>query len=98
MNQNKKARKDLCDNNLQSYLLSSSLHLSNSLLVVKACPSFNNADSTKTNTPTNRVIINYQHIYIYIGIILNYRVLVQAIVYLGWAQWCLSPIFSTYKF
>ncbi|KAL5236361.1 hypothetical protein ACI65C_003771 [Semiaphis heraclei] len=53
MNQNKKARKDLCDNNLQSYLLSSSLHLSNPLLVIKACPSFNNADLTNTDTSTN---------------------------------------------
>jgi len=64
MNQNKKARKDFCDKNLQSYLLSSSLHLSNPLLAIKACPSFNNADLTKKNTPTNKVIINYQHIYI----------------------------------
>jgi len=63
---NIKARKDLHDNNLQNYLLSSSLHLSNSLLVRKACPSFNNADLTKTNTPTNNVIINDQHIYKYI--------------------------------
>jgi len=59
-----KARKDLYDKNLQNYLLSSSLHLSNSLFVKTAHSSYDKADSAKTDTTTNNVTINYQHIHI----------------------------------
>lgn len=49
-------RINLNDDNLQNYLLSSSsLHLSNSLLVRKACPSYNNTEFTTTDTSTKNV-------------------------------------------
>jgi len=70
---NTKARKDLCDGNVQNYLLSSSLHLSNSLFVKTAHSLYDSADFTKTDTSTNNVnIINYQHIHI----IFNYCAIV----------------------
>ncbi|XP_008178873.1 uncharacterized protein LOC100574908 isoform X2 [Acyrthosiphon pisum] len=46
-------RKD--DKNLQNYLLSSSLHLSNSLFAKTTHSSYDNVDFAKTDTPTNNV-------------------------------------------
>jgi len=54
---NTKARKE--DKNLQNYLLSSSLHLSNLLFAKTAQSSYDNADFAKTDTPTNNVTIYY---------------------------------------
>jgi len=47
------------DKNLQNYLLSSSLHLSNSLFAKTAHSSYDNADFEKPDTSTDNVIINY---------------------------------------
>jgi len=57
VSKNTKARKD--DKNLKNYLLSSSLHLSNSLFANTASSSYDNANFAKSDTPTNNVIINY---------------------------------------
>ncbi|CAI6363246.1 unnamed protein product [Macrosiphum euphorbiae] len=53
VSKNTKARKD--DKNLKNYLLSSSLHLSNSLFANTASSSYDNANFSKSDTPTNNV-------------------------------------------